>query len=141
MKYSEFLESLTGCPFCENKNEAICDEGTAYLTYALAPYHPDHLLIITKRHLDHFLDLNESEWKDVELLQKKGMMLLKKLGYKNVSILVREGDSSGKSVSHLHYHLIPNINLGNTDHSGADRMILTSGEVESEIKRLKEALV
>jgi diadenosine tetraphosphate (Ap4A) HIT family hydrolase len=137
MKYCDFLETLEGCPFCDEKGREVLENETALLTYALAPYHPDHLLVIPKRHIEHFLEIEESEMRDIEDLQKLGMKLLEDIGYKNISLLVREGDGSGKSVAHLHYHLIPEISLGNADYSGQDRIVLTTEEAESELIKLR----
>ena len=54
--------------------------------------------------------------------------------------MVREGKSTGKSIEHLHYHIIPDITLGAGDHSGADRMVLNQEEINNLINRLKSAI-
>jgi len=54
-----------------------------------------------------------AEKKGVEDLIYWGMRKLHKK-YRNVSVLYREGnlDEVGKSVEHLHYHLIPELQIG-----------------------------
>ena len=84
MKYEDLLKEMHNCPFCDlTKREKILENENAFLTYSLAPYHPDHLLICTKRHLENLLDLTDREVQDIDSLQKKGFKILHNLGYKN----------------------------------------------------------
>lgn len=136
MKYSDFIKEKRPCPFCERGDKVLAENDTAYITFALAPYHPDHLLVVPKRHTEHLLDITEKEMGDIDILEKKGLDILSKLGYLDMSILVREGDGTGKSVSHVHYHIIPNIRLGNSDHTGAEREVLSAEQLEILKKRI-----
>lgn len=141
MKYEDFLvsEAKRPCPFCAVKAEEIVSENkTAYLTYALAPYHPDHLLVVPKRHIEHILEITPEEWTDVDILQDKGWALLQKLGYKSVSFLVREGDHSGRTVTHIHFHVIPEVRLGDLDHNGEERKILEPAEITELVSKLRK---
>jgi len=139
MKYSDFLKEEKPCPFCATaEREKILENKTAYLTFALAPYHPDHLLVVPKRHVEHILDITEEEMKDIDDLQKKGWMLLKHFWYKSVSFIVREGDQSGRSVTHIHYHIIPEVRLGDLDHKGDDRKILDPQEITDLLEKFKK---
>ncbi len=141
MKYIDFLDTVSGCPFCEDgTQEKILENETAYLTYSIAPYHPDHLLIVPRKHVEHLLDLSTNEIKDIEALQKNALEILSKLGYSNISIMVRDGARTGKSVSHLHYHVIPDIVLGDRDHAGKDRQVLDGGQIESLVQKLKSVI-
>ena len=134
MLYKDFLKSLTGCPFCGGENRIISDTESAYLTYALAPYHKHHLLILPKRHTESIQDITEQEDKDIEQLQRLGMSLLKKLGYESITFLVREGGLNEiKSVAHIHYHLIPKIQIGDLDHYGQERRILSDEEIQGTV--------
>ena len=140
MKYSDFLKTVTTCPFCaRHDDEIIIDTEHAFLTYSLAPYHKHHMLVVPKRHFSSFLELTSLEMAEIDTLQKRALKILQKLGYKNVSFMVREGDGSGKSIEHLHYHVIPDIQLGDGDHSGADRLILEEGERKALFSELKSA--
>jgi diadenosine tetraphosphate (Ap4A) HIT family hydrolase len=141
MKYSELLKNIDTCPFCNLSNhEILIEKENAFLTYAIAPYHPDHLLVCPKRHIEHILDLTQEESRDIDALQKEGLRVLNNMKYTNVSFLVREGDNIGKSVKHLHYHLIPDIALGAGEHCGGDRMVLSKEEVAELLLRLRSAL-
>jgi len=133
MNYKEFLKTQTGCPFCEPRfNRTICEEGNAYLTYSIAPYHKHHLLVVTKRHIENFEELGNEEIESINKLLHIGVKMIKSLGYKDYSILLRNGPDSDKSVEHLHCHIIPVSMIGDLDHKGEERSVMT----EEEIKQL-----
>lgn len=142
MKYSDFLKTMSVCPFCDSARSSgvILENESSFLTYSLAPYHPDHLLVIPKRHMERLLEISDQEMRDIDPLQKQALLILKKFGYENISLLVREGDKSAKSVPHLHYHVIPNIRLGDTDHVGLDRMVMTEEEINALLSKIKNVL-
>jgi diadenosine tetraphosphate (Ap4A) HIT family hydrolase len=140
MLYHDYLKTVDGCPFCECNDRIFIDKENAFLTYARAPYHPDHLLVIPKRHIVSFLEINEEERLDIDELIKVGCDILKKLKYTNFSVLVREGDAINKSVPHLHYHLIPNDRIGDLDHNGELRQILSPEEIATLSKKILDII-
>lgn len=139
MLYKIFRKKLKSCPFCKTKQAVITTEKTAFLTYALAPYHNYHLLILPKRHVVSFLKLNSQEQKDINSLIRLGIAKLHTLGLKNISVLVRDGSLRGanKSIQHLHYHLIPNTSIGDVDHAGKPRKIMTDKEIQKLLHKLQ----
>lgn len=141
MLYKDFLSDLDGCPFCQGKNQIILDGEYSYLTYALAPYHKHHLIIVPKRHVESVEDLTKEELKEIEEFQKKGVSVLKKLGYTSVTMLVREGNGENKSIDHVHYHVVPAIMIGDLDHYGQERRILSPEEVEETLGDISPFLV
>lgn len=140
MIYSEFLATLTDCPFCATSHRIVAENEYAFLTYAIAPYRPDHLLVIPKQHIEHVLELSQEITNDLDSLQRAGLRLLNRLGHENVTLLVREGMGSGKSIPHLHYHLVPDILLGDTERNGKERSVLADDEIDSLVSRLTSAL-
>ncbi len=137
----DFLKIPRSCPFCKPHEKDILESNeSAYLTYALAPYHKDHLLVISKRHITEILDLTDKEVCDIYQLNKAAIIILKKLGYKDISVLVRDGDHTMKTVKHLHYNIIPNTRLGDIDHIGEDREILTPKEISKTIERVSSVI-
>ncbi len=140
MLYKELLEQKRECPFCSAKDRIIKETPMAYLTYALAPYTKHHLLIIPKRHLESLHDITRNEMDDILDLQHFGMGLLQTLGHRNATALVREGEKTGRSVNHLHFHIIPEIRIGDLDHNGNERRIMDKAEVESVFAELKVAV-
>ena len=121
MKYKDFLLSLTNCPFCNlSEEQIILENKTAQLLFANFPYTRFHLLVIPKRHSENILQIKENELRDLNSLINLGFQILDKIGYENYSLLLRNGDHSGKSVDHLHYHLLPQIELHYTTQKIAD---------------------
>ncbi len=141
MLYKDLIQQRTDsseCPFCGGANRVVKETPLAYLTYALAPYHKHHLLIVPKRHIISLHDITRNEMEDMLDLQHFGIGLLRALGYEDVSILIREGRKTGQSIKHLHYHAIPNIRIGDLDHEGNDRKVMTDAEVEKIFGELKK---
>lgn len=137
VNYEDFLKIPRPCPFCNPKPEEIVAENDkAFLTYALAPYHQDHVLVVPKRHIEKLLEVAGPEEDDIYNLIRKATKILHRLGHKDISILVRDGDETMKTVSHLHYNVIPDTRLGDIDHQGKKRMVLSAEEAKEVRRRL-----
>ena len=99
------------CVFCDLKKKYLIKEiDGVVLTVALYPYIDGHLLIIPRRHIETVNRLTKKEREAIYKLQKTAKQLLKKeLGIENYWFLIREGNgmATGKSVRHLHYHVLP----------------------------------
>lgn len=108
--YDEIANSVDKCVFCDLRDKYILDKrGDVVLTVSLYPYVDGHLLIIPRRHIEKFRELNDEEWSDIHELIKIGFDVInKEFGIDNTNVLYREGGkSSGKSVGHLHLHVFP----------------------------------
>jgi diadenosine tetraphosphate (Ap4A) HIT family hydrolase len=138
MLYSSWRRTHTHCPFCGLENRILKTVKHAYLTYALAPYAPNHLLVIPKRHVVSFLKLTKAEEKDIDTLLKLGASVLAKLKVKDFSILVRDGGNRAKSVPHLHYHIIPKHRIGDLDKDGKGRRVLTTRQIDLLMRKLRK---
>lgn len=130
MNYEKWLKKERKCPFCFLKSEEII-KGNRYavLILAKAPYCKDHLLVAPKKHYSSLASMSREEKDGTERLIYYGMKVLHKR-YKNVTILYREGNLKevGKSIEHLHYHLIPEIQIGPWKFSWRRRRIFGEGE-------------
>ncbi|HEU5114357.1 MAG TPA: HIT domain-containing protein [Candidatus Paceibacterota bacterium] len=140
MIYKDYLKTVSECPFCAVKQRIIKENDRAYLTYSIAPYHPDHLLIVPKRHIEHILDVTSEEMADIDALVRKGLEALKSLGHTNMSVLAKEGDFTEKSIPHVHYHVIPDVLLETSDHLGAERRVMTEEEISSFLSRMSRVV-
>lgn len=112
--YEKVLEAVAQvgkCVFCDLKEKyLIKEENGIVLTVALYPYIDGHLLIIPRRHFTSIKNLTAEEWQTIMNLFQEGARVLKeKLGVENVWFLIREGEGIkvGKTVEHLHFHLMP----------------------------------
>jgi diadenosine tetraphosphate (Ap4A) HIT family hydrolase len=132
MLYDALLKKMDHCPFCdqkEYKNRIVLENRSAYLTYALVPYHKHHLLIIPKKHRLLLLETSFFEQQGINNLIDKGVRLLRAVGYKDLSVLVRDGNL-GKSIDHLHYHIVPNVYIGDVVNDHKPRKLLTKHQIE-----------
>ena len=139
MKYLDLLKSKRSCPFDDpNTEDMILENVTAYLTYALAGYHRDQLLVIPKRHITRIEEMTPQEVLDCDDLQRQGWEMLKQLGHGGVSFVLREGESTGKTVPHLHYNLMPDTQLGDMISRGEEkREVMNQEEITATIERLR----
>ena len=144
MIYKIFLRKIKKegiCPFCERqKNFIILENRFAYLTPSRAPYKKNHLLVTSKHHAMKLEDLKKKEKVAVFDLVVKGMKILERK-YPAIDILYREGEFkvSGKSIPHLHFHLIPKLKKSQGLYAvGAERKFLSEKELTNVVKRMKK---
>ena len=107
--YERVKSNLDKCPFCDLKDKYIISKtDNAVLTINLFPYIDGHLLIIPKRHIRKFSEINKKEWKEIQELIDLGIRILEEeLGLENTNTVYREGVKAGVSLEHLHLHIIP----------------------------------
>jgi diadenosine tetraphosphate (Ap4A) HIT family hydrolase len=140
--YANYHKKIKKCPFCElHKDEIIRQNKYAILTLAKAPYTEGHLLVVSKKHVVKFNSLTQKQKDEFEKLICYGLKKLHKK-YKNVSVLYREGNLKevGKSINHIHYHIIPNLQIGTNDINWKKRKIYSEEEYVKKIKKIKRNL-
>jgi diadenosine tetraphosphate (Ap4A) HIT family hydrolase len=97
-----------GCALGNDKIEVRKVYESLYFNVILDidPINPGHLLIIPKKHVEQFSDLNNQEIKHLQdIIKKMQGQLNEKLNYSNFSIWINEGEIN--DLKHLHIHLIP----------------------------------
>lgn len=137
MLYKDYLKTMDKCPFCKLEQANLLENEHAFLTYALAPYHKYHLLVIPKRHVEHIKDLEWHELISITALLATGIRTLSKLGHDDCSIVVKDNN---KTVPHLHYHIIPGGIITDVSHDVEVRRMLTESEEKDLIKELESEL-
>ena len=98
------------CLFCTTKNEDIIEENVlAYATFDSYPVSNHHCLIIPKRHVKDYFDLNVEEITACDQLIKKIKIRLENddSTVKGFNIGMNSGEVAGQSIMHCHIHLIP----------------------------------
>jgi diadenosine tetraphosphate (Ap4A) HIT family hydrolase len=98
------------CLFCNIKESGLANENfLAYTSYDTYPVSNLHCLIIPKRHVQDYFELNDDEIIACnELIKKtKEEILLKDPLVKGFNIGTNAGKVAGQSVMHCHIHLIP----------------------------------
>lgn len=89
------------------------------------PISPGHTLIIPKRHIGSFFDLEKEEQTAIlELLHSAKHQLDTELAPQAYNIGVNDGQAAGQTVLHLHVHLIPRYTGDKPDPRGGVRWII-----------------
>ena len=98
------------CLFCITKKEDIIDENEfAYATFDSYPVSSQHCLIVPKRHIKDYFELNKEEVIGCDQLIKKIKNQVEKNDktIKGFNIGINSGKVAGQSIMHCHIHLIP----------------------------------
>ena len=98
------------CLFCNSKKSGlVAANELAYASYDTYPVSKFHCLIIPKRHVKDYFDLNDNEVIACNNLIKqiKEEILLKDPTVKGFNIGTNSGAIAGQSIMHCHIHLIP----------------------------------
>ena len=141
MKYDDYLLKIlkNECPFCDVEKKYIVEKWKHFtVILARAPYTKDHLLIVPNRHLIRISEINQTQRKNlIPLIEKWTKKMGKNHG--EVNLLLRDGIANwkiGKSIDHLHFHLIPDIPIYSTN-SWWNREIYTDHQLEKETSAFK----
>ena len=103
-------DSNNPCLFCITKKEDIIDENEfAYATFDSYPVSSQHCLIVPKRHIKDYFELNKEEVIGCDQLIKKIKNQVEKNDktIKGFNIGINSGKVAGQSIMHCHIHLIP----------------------------------
>ena len=112
------------CPFCSLKDEFVCENELCFAIRDGYPVSLGHTLIITKRHVDSFIDLDGDERIALmDLLEEVRMDLAAKFSPDGFNIGINDGSAAGQTVMHLHMHVIPRYTGDVQDPRGGIRWI------------------
>ncbi len=98
------------CIFCKiRKEELILENELAYSSSDSYPISKFHSLIVPKRHLQNYFDLNNEEILACNelILRTKEKILKEDPTVKGFNIGTNAGKAAGQSIMHCHIHLIP----------------------------------
>ena len=99
------------CIFCEIAitGRVIDQTDQCFVIRDAFPVTEGHTLIIPKRHVADYFDLNSNETSDIqELLQKhKALIEVNDESVDGFNIGINVGETAGQTVFHVHVHLIP----------------------------------
>lgn len=123
MNYDDFLEKQgdSQCFFCAYPQDLFIDQNQYFFVIlARAAYTEDHLLVVPKDHVIFLNELSSAQLDAAMALITKWTAKLHET-YPWLTLLLRDGLTGwelGKSVNHLHFHLIPKVAvtaIGNRD--------------------------
>lgn len=117
---------LHSCPFCTLPKERIIDCNVSGVVIRDGfPVSDGHTLVIPKRHIGSFFELNEHERYDLfDLIDNAKKVLDTELIPDGFNIGINDGKAAGQTVSHLHIHLIPRYFGDLEDPRGGVRWII-----------------
>ena len=98
------------CLFCRvNPNHLVAEDELCYAAKDSFPVTEFHMLIIPKRHVAAYFDLNLSEVTAMHdmLVEMKNAIETKDNSVTGFNIGVNAGKDAGQSIFHVHVHLIP----------------------------------
>lgn len=121
--------SHSDCIFCLRhhavENEIMIENDAFFARYDNFPATKGHIEIVPKRHVVSFFDLSPEEVREAyELLLQAQRRLGDMYGPDGYTIGVNEGTAAGRSVDHLHIHLIPRYYGDVPDPRGGIRQIV-----------------
>lgn len=100
------------CLFCDRddaKEHTVIDENDLfYARWDNFPVADGHAQVVPKRHIESFFDLNDDEVSALYSLAKSVKQIItNRYGPDAFNIGVNDGEAAGRTVHHLHIHLIP----------------------------------
>ncbi len=102
---------MSDCKFCDPKilNEQVFLENKgASALVCIAPNCPGHSLVISKKHAQHMLDLEEEDVRDVaELVFQVKKILAVVFQTRCFTDVLQDGLYAHQTLPHLHFHVYP----------------------------------
>ena len=117
---------MRDCPFCTLPYERIIDSNAFGVAIRDGfPVSPGHTLVISKRHIGSWFEINQEEQIGLmELITKAQKILEKEFSPDGYNIGINDGPTAGQTVPHLHMHLIPRYKGDMDDPRGGVRWII-----------------
>ncbi|MFI9504185.1 HIT domain-containing protein [Nocardia sp. NPDC052566] len=123
--------SAPSCLFCHpddaRLNSIAGQHGTVYARWDNYPASKGHLEIVPLRHVESYFDLTTREVHDMHQLACAMKDLLERMyrpdGY---TLGINDGQAAGRSVHHLHQHIIPRWHGDVPDPRGGIRQIFAN---------------
>lgn len=117
------------CLFCDrdnkNKHRIILENDFCYARWDNFPVSRGHLEIVPKLHISSFFDIDDEQLIQLYALIKEAKALVqKKYSPDGYNIGINEGEAAGRTVHHLHLHIIPRYKGDVEDPHGGIRNII-----------------
>jgi len=114
------------CPFCNLSADRVLSADEHGLVVRDAyPLSPGHTLVISRRHVASFFQLDSTERVALlELVDAAKRELDGELRPAGYNIGINDGATAGQTIPHLHIHLIPRYSGDAVDPRGGVRWIL-----------------
>jgi bis(5'-adenosyl)-triphosphatase len=98
------------CPFCPPRAEAVtfAESENFRAVYNRAPVLPGHVLVIPKKHIRGFLEIEESLLVEMISFSRKVIKVIAQV-FKSDAFdwTIQDGKPAGQTIEHMHIHIIP----------------------------------
>ena len=113
------------CPFCALEPSEILWQDSWVMTIRdTTPVSPGHTLLIPKRHIASLFEASEAEQHALlRALREAKLRLDRELRPDGYNIGINDGEAAGRTIPHLHIHLIPRYRGDREDPRGGVRWI------------------
>jgi diadenosine tetraphosphate (Ap4A) HIT family hydrolase len=99
------------CLFCDKENQKfrlISENDFCVARWDQFPVSKGHTLIIPKKHITSFFELKENELLEMfALIQEAKVVIENEYKPDGFNIGINDGEAAGRTIHHLHFHLIP----------------------------------
>jgi ATP adenylyltransferase len=117
----------SGCPFCEMPEvRVVSDNELAYAVRDAFPVTVLHTLVIPKRHVRGYFELDDAEHEACNQLlrEQKAMIEREDRDVEGFNVGVNDGEAAGQTIFHCHIHLIPRRDYDVEDPRGGVRSVV-----------------
>lgn len=103
-------ENNIDCPFCTSgiKDLSFFENESFFAIYNIAPILPGHTLVIPKKHITGFFELEDKDlFEFIKFSRSVIKILAKAFKTEAFNWTLQEKDEAGQSIVHMHIHIIP----------------------------------
>ncbi len=112
------------CPFCQLADRIVINSKCWVAIEDAYPVNKGHMLIITRRHVASFRELNKEEFQELFYIMHLVVNRIDELynpdGY---NFGVNDGEVAGQTIFHVHFHVIPRYQSDDENPRGGIRKI------------------
>lgn len=105
---------MSTCTFCrivrgELVASRLWEEDLAIAFLDISPVNPGHSLVVPRRHVTSFTDLDPAELESLARVVQRVASALKSAvpGCEGVTVSLADGEAAGQEIPHAHFHVIP----------------------------------
>ena len=119
---------MSACELCTPR-DVVLENDLAYARYDSNSLSRGHVIVVPKRHVADFFDMNAAEQTAVlQLLDRTHEFIQKEHSPDGYNIGANIGRAAGQSRMHVHLHLIPRYQGDVPDPSGGIRRVLKAAK-------------
>ncbi len=107
------MNGESDCPFCKilagnAPAELVCESTDWIAFFPDAPATPGHTLVVPRKHIPSFLELDESMGASLMAgIVRVGRALRSALEPEGMNVISSFGEAAEQTVFHLHFHVVP----------------------------------